>query len=665
MKKITIGLLLLVIVSQAFAQNLDSLYTVYASVKGVNKRIAMANQFAQISCDLRLIDTFETITNTMPMKQVDALVMDYTGCYLFRIAGNYLKAAGYLLQAAEGYLAVNDSLSAIRMYSNASACYGQLDLLDKAIELTLKSYDYVKKTGDREGQSHTLANLAALYSRYDKDHEAVKYFRKAIEIDQTWECPPHIYARHLAGLARVNKFCGNYAEALQSVQEAIVYMEMSEIPEKNRQLSYFTEIMGGIFVKMDSLQQAGECYQNSVDILDGEGFSKILLEAIYALGEFELSQKQYAKAEKTLKHALELAEKADFIYNQKSSSWSLYLLSKQKGASEEALYYLENYVALNDSIYSETSREQLADFQVRYETAEKELEIERQQNIISRQNTQRYILYGGVALLAIFLFLLWYMLRMRIRRNRALTEKNAILAESNATKDKFFSIISHDLKNPAIAQRNALQMLFENAAQWDQETLQNYYYKLLKSADTQVDILYSLLNWAQVQTNRMAYNPVPFDLVYALASDLLIIENMAAGKGVDFRKEMPDSALVNGDITMLCTIVRNLMTNAVKFTPPNGMVTLSIRPIADRDSSGGAGSRTAYRVTVSDTGIGISPDQIADLFNLNRDNIRRGTDGETGNGLGLIVCKELIEKHGSTLNIESEEGRGSTFWFEV
>jgi len=164
--------------------------------------------------------------------------------------------------------------------------------------------------------------------------------------------------------------------------------------------------------------------------------------------------------------------------------------------------------ALNDSIFKETTQKQLSEFQVKYKTAEKELEIERQQTEINSHKTRQFVLTGGLLVAGLLLVMLIYIVALRNRRNRE-------LADANATKDKFFSIISHDLKNPTVAQRDAIRLLLENSAQWDEASLTRYYRKLLKSADGQVDLLYTLLDWAQLQTGRMTCQPAKFDLTAA------------------------------------------------------------------------------------------------------------------------------------------------------
>jgi signal transduction histidine kinase len=282
------------------------------------------------------------------------------------------------------------------------------------------------------------------------------------------------------------------------------------------------------------------------------------------------------------------------------------------------------------------------------------------------------------------------MLRLRIRRNRALaersdalSERNNSLSEMNATKDKFFSIISHDLRNPVVAQRDALQMLVQNSGSWDVNTLTTYYHELLKSADGQVELIYNLLGWAQLQTGRITYNPSTFNLAHRLRSDIALIRNIAEKKGVGFAVSIPDDADIIGDGAMLSIVVRNLLTNAVKFTkgasPPDtpngkvGTVTLNVTPIDGGDDTRRDAMHcvsttsiiTGYIIAISDTGIGMSAEQIGNLFRLDSARSRKGTAGEQGSGLGLIVCRELLEKHGSELHVESEEGKGSRFWFKV
>ncbi|MCL2436299.1 MAG: HAMP domain-containing histidine kinase, partial [Lentimicrobiaceae bacterium] len=296
----------------------------------------------------------------------------------------------------------------------------------------------------------------------------------------------------------------------------------------------------------------------------------------------------------------------------------------------------------------------LQEMLVKYETAKKELAIEQHKSEIKQYRTRLFIFIGGIIGAGILIVLLVSFLVIRSRRNRELAEMNTI-------KDKFFSIISHDLKNPAIAQNDALQLLAKNVETWDTPKLFNYARLLAASSNNLVDLIKDLLNWAQIQTGKKIYNPVTFNLVPKLQPDIETIKNMAAQKEIAFEAVMPQEAIITGDQNMLITVVRNLLSNAVKFTHSGGAVTLEIKAFGDKGIKGGGG----YIVSVADTGTGISPKQLQNLFSIARQQSHEGTAGETGTGLGLIVCKEFLEKHGNQLHIESEEGKGSKVWFEI
>jgi len=203
--------------------------------------------------------------------------------------------------------------------------------------------------------------------------------------------------------------------------------------------------------------------------------------------------------------------------------------------------------------------------------------------------------------------------------------------------------------------------ILEKAEQWDVNTLTNYYGALLKSSDDLVELLKNLLNWSLMQSGRNRYNPTMFNLVAALQPDINIVRNMAERKNIAFKTQLPATAPFTADEDMLKTIVRNLLANAVKFTEPGGTVTLAVAPCDGKDAP--LYVSTKYTISITDTGVGMSEAQMNKLFKLDSAVSQSGTAGEHGTGLGLIVCKEMLEKHGSKLHIESEIGKGSKFWF--
>jgi signal transduction histidine kinase len=255
--------------------------------------------------------------------------------------------------------------------------------------------------------------------------------------------------------------------------------------------------------------------------------------------------------------------------------------------------------------------------------------------------------------LVLLLFMSAFLVILHRKRSRE-------LAQNNAVKDKFFSIISHDLKNPAVAQRDGLKIIVKNIDKWDKSDVTDYLQDLFQSADGLVELIKNLLNWSQLQTKRQALQPFTFELVEALKPDIHIVKNMAEGKNITFDTLFPPTAIISGDKNMLVTVVRNLLANAVKFTPEGGTITLEIAPLNPPE---GGKKAPVYTISVSDTGIGMTEEQKQIIFKLDKQQSREGTAGEQGTGLGLIVCEDMLKKHGSKLEVESVAGKGSRFWF--
>ena len=379
---------------------------------------------------------------------------------------------------------------------------------------------------------------------------------------------------------------------------------------------------------------------------------------MYCIARIEFASQNIREAKKWAQEGYVMAKENRFSDTQRELTKLLSDISLYNRNFDDYFLYLNESDSITKSIDRDKQSKIVQDMETKYETEKKELEIERQQEVIAKQNMQRWLLTVGIAVCAVILVLLWYMLRLRNRRNLALMERNDALSEMNTTKDKFFNIISHDLRNPVVAQRDALQLLVQNSRLWDVEALTAYYSELLKSAEGQVELIYNLLGWAQLQTGRITYNPSTFNLAHRLRSDISLIRNMAEKKDITLAVNIPDDVDITGDGAMLSIVIRNLLTNAVKFTPAAGTVTMDVTHSLSDASAG-------YTVSVSDTGIGMSAEQISKLFRLDSAHSRKGTAGEQGSGLGLIVCRELVEKHGSELHVESEEGKGSKFWFEV
>ena len=235
-----------------------------------------------------------------------------------------------------------------------------------------------------------------------------------------------------------------------------------------------------------------------------------------------------------------------------------------------------------------------------------------------------------------------------------LKEKNEQLNQLNATKDKFFTIIAHDLRSPFNTIAGFSELLLDLIKDKEYERMEEYAEIIHKTSEESVDLLQNLMDWARTQTGKIEYNPEYFNLVTYLSEAVKLFELVAKTKHIMIQLKLPHEAPVFADKTMVLTILRNLLFNAIKFTKNNGSIVLSVIDTTE-----------GLLVSITDDGIGIAKNKLEKLFKLEENISTLGTNNEKGTGFGLLLCKEFVEKHGGTIWIESDEGKGSTIYFTL
>lgn len=238
--------------------------------------------------------------------------------------------------------------------------------------------------------------------------------------------------------------------------------------------------------------------------------------------------------------------------------------------------------------------------------------------------------------------------------NRKLADSEKNLKNLNAEKDKFFSIVSHDLKNPFSSLLSITDLLVQNYDSSDEAEKISGIQKIQESMKQIYNLLENLLTWSRSQSGRIQFEPVQFNLSNVLQENYNLHRTPAERKGVHLSATIPENLLVFGDREMINTVVRNLVGNAVKFTEKDKRVEISIK---EEDHS--------IIVIVNDQGIGISEENLNKLFRIDEKFKTRGTSGEKGTGLGLILCKDFVEKNGGKILVKSILGEGSEFGFTI
>lgn len=276
-----------------------------------------------------------------------------------------------------------------------------------------------------------------------------------------------------------------------------------------------------------------------------------------------------------------------------------------------------------------------------------------------REGAQDYLVKGEVYSTLLARSVFYAVERGRLQYEKMLHQEelrrySEQLEVLNATKDKFFSIIAHDLKSPFNSFLGNTEVLAEDLDIMSKEEIRDFVDDLRKSANNLFKLLENLLTWAQVQRGTIVFHPEPIELHHIVDEVFALYKDNAVSKSISLINLMPEEKEILTDHNMLYMVLRNLVYNSIKFTGRGGMIEVGINEITGFSE-----------LFVRDNGVGITDQVKAKLFKIDKQNTTLGTDKEKGTGLGLVLIKEMVEKNGGTVRVESEPGKGTTFFFTV
>ncbi|MCK5171384.1 MAG: PAS domain S-box protein [Bacteroidales bacterium] len=235
-----------------------------------------------------------------------------------------------------------------------------------------------------------------------------------------------------------------------------------------------------------------------------------------------------------------------------------------------------------------------------------------------------------------------------------IAEQRDKLALSNATKNKFFRIIAHDLRNPISTLAGSTNLIFNDFDEYNKEQTKGFIGELNKLSQTTFNLLENLLDWSSTQMGEIRFSPKPIDIYSLTAENIELIKQKVDSKNIQLKLNLEKNTIAFADENMVKTVIRNMLSNAVKFTPENGEIKISC--YIDKEF---------VKYSVKDSGIGISEEDQKKLFRIDTHHSTPGLSNEKGSGLGLILCKEFVEKHGGKIWVKSEIGKGSVFYFTL
>ncbi|MCU0436856.1 MAG: tetratricopeptide repeat-containing sensor histidine kinase [Raineya sp.] len=524
----------------------------------------------------------------------------------------------------------------------------------KAVEAT-NNKDFVLESLD-------LFNIGLLYRNQDYHTKATEYFLKTKDIaeNNTKECMIHI--------AEIYNALGFSLISENKLKEAMSYhLKASQIAEKDKDkllLAQSLDGIGQIYLKQEKYKEALEYLFRSLKYSEDVN-NQILNSYIYLyIAECHRGMK---KEKESLTYALksyDFAMKANWGIVKIKSSLLISELYGDLSQFEDAYLYQKKHLAFKDSILNRDNANHLADIEVKIalqktKQAIKLLEMDKQ--IQTEENKNQRLILGSVlgilAILGLLAFVLYRNNHAKIKANmKLLAQKQEIetqatkLSQVNATKDKLFAIIGHDLRSPLNSLKGLLSLL-ENRNISPEEFI--LFSGKLKSGVEHVHFtLNNLLVWANNQMQGIEARPQKIEINALVKENFNFLEEIAKNKNITLKNELPEVVQVWADEQLINLVFRNLISNALKFTSKGGEVSVHTKENSD-----------SWEIAIQDTGIGMSSETLSKLFKQEVHITTHGTIGEKGTGLGLLLCKEMIEKNKGKIWAESNEGVGSTFRF--
>lgn len=548
--------------------------------------------------------------------EVQKLFTYVTIAKVFTEVGYYDKGEGYLNAAMSLPVADDPSVAALVLTD-----LGELKRRSGSPAEARASFEKVLNFGDglekRGYRAKALFNLGLLQTTEGKFESALNYHKQALAI------------------YRVLGDKQNEARMLNDVGELYHTMKRYDKSESNHSVAL------GIRQRISDRRGIAESYNNLGRLyFDQHEIPKAIENLLLGLNEGRVSQdrQQLSRSYEYLSECYEALQ--DYA---------------------QALKYKDDYIAMIDLIQGEINEQKSVESQNRYELKKNEtkidaLEIDRKakQDALEKATLRQKFYVAIISLSAVIISIAVFFYVGKRRDSKKLNEQNLKLQELNATKDKFFSIISHDLKGPLNSLSSFSNLLINHTDSLSKEEITMLARDFDKSLKNLSSLLENLLDWSRSQTGNIDFTAEPFDIVQMLGDNQSLLTSQAAVKEIVIHNEATGRLIVQAHKNSISTVIRNLISNAIKFTPVKGKIWIT----ADENTDD-------VQVSIRDNGVGMSHDVVAKLFRIDSKHSTKGTANEKGTGLGLILCKEFVEKNGGRLWVESVEGSGSAFHFTL
>lgn len=548
------------------------------------------------------------------------------------ILGEYPEALDYYQQSIKIDEQLNDSLGKAKTLLQLGTLYESLSDTNKALNHYEESYKWASKLGNEMLMSYNLINIGYLYHLQGDNSSARHFFNQANSISERNQQQEGILLSCMM-IGILDKEEKNYAKALDCFNKSLGISIKTGSSSNERYCIYH---MADTYFRMDQLDKALNMAQQAYNPND-------LIDENLQISTTELLSEIYAR----------------------------------QGKFKDAFHYHKEFKKLQDHSFNEENLKRISQFEYEYrlQNEKQNLEIEQHKKealFQAKQERQVVIRNFILLLLAVSVVLLVSIINnarnkrkaneVLLSRKQQLEEANQLLQQqksdledatkeleiANQTKDKFFSIIAHDLRSPFTSIFGFSDILLESYHEFDEEELQVFLQKIKTSSESALILLENLFSWAGSNSGSIKFQPDIIPLKPIIETVFSLYHSASNSKDINLSHNIEETDEVFADLDMLRTILRNLVSNAIKFTNSGGEVRIDFKEQND-----------ITVISVYDNGIGMNKDQTDQLFKLSSKPSSLGTHGEKGSGLGLVLSKEFIERHGGNILVESEISIGT------
>jgi signal transduction histidine kinase/uncharacterized protein HemY len=584
---------------------------------------------------------------------------------VFWLKKDYANALEFYLKALEIRLSIGDKSDISSSLNNLGNVYKNLNKPNKALEYYRKALQIREEIEDKSLIAFSLNDMGGIYWRLDNFNESLSYYNRSLAIRKQIGNQRYI-ASTLKNIGTVYKDLNELDYSLKNYNEALRIYD--EINDPKEQANIFS-LIGNLYHSYNNFDKSLEFHKIALTIQNQIGNSKGIAYASNSIGEILMKYYESDETESYLLKAFDQANRCEDRSLQKITSENLFEYYSNRGDYKQALEYFREFSSTQyDSIIDQIDKDKISEFEANYQISKNNDEIKSLKAYNRQQAILIYLFIALIILAGVIGYIANKNIKIRKETTKALTEKNDELEEINSklketevslrdlnlTKDKIFNIISKDLRSPFIDMKKLSSKLFDS---FDDELIeeQKKLSKHLKDLSVHTcDLVENILLWSASQSGKTKFSPRFFNVKELLDHSLNKLSEQLIEKNVKIIFNLDSQSKAFADTSAMTEVFKNLLSNAIKFSYREGKITISARE-----------KKYLIELEISDEGVGMNKTNLNKIFRLDNDYLALGTAQEKGAGIGLLLCKEYIEKNGGKIWADSEEGKGSSFYITI